>query len=308
MSQIQPELISEIDALLGLKGRPYLRFANGDFERTDCYQWSDAESAMEIMRSTSHELGEVMAGSQEMMVRNPFLSSDPIKKIRKYIARNAPHLLEEYDLLVARLEEAEHRILYPTGKEPPSLPEEIRETAERIADLASSEIEGEQFDLDAYFKRAQELWEMEPDEVQAEQKQFQEELEEYHNSLQEAQKIKENKLAAVRIQLQGKPFTAYGDVVVAPTDNQYDILRIEDTNGANYGLQTDDLIDALKMIDSRFGIDILNAGFDFMKFRLSKVPTGKEAEEFLHVLYELCPDLEGEGDPLGEDVIQLWWD
>jgi hypothetical protein len=308
LDKLPSDLISEIDELLGLKGRPYLRLTGDKLERTEGYQWSEAESTLEIWRSISPELGEAMADSQEMMSKFPFSLTDPMSRMRKHIARKAPHLVEEYDHFVERLEEAEHRVLYPTGKEPPSLPEELKEPAERIADKASSGMKGDNFDLDAYMQRSLELWQLEPVEVQAIQRQYQEELIQYQDSLNEAQKIKQDRLAAVRAHIAGKPFKAYGDVVIAPTDDQYEILRIEQTNGANYGIQTEDIIRALESVDMHYGIDILNARFDFVKFKIAKLPSGEKAEELKEKLLKLCPDLEGEDELIADGVIELWWD
>lgn len=307
-AEIPAEVIEEIDQLLAVKGRPYLRLSAGEMKGTDCFQWSERESMPEILNSISSELAKWMAASQEKMSGNPFSGSDPMQRMREHIAKHAPHILEEYDLFVDRLEQANRSLLNPTGEERPSLPEEIKATAERIAAQASSEWDGGQFDLEAYLQRAQELWQREPPEVQAVQKRYQEELVEYQTRLQEVGQSGEDRLAAVRAHLHGRPFTAYGDVIVAPTDNQYDVLRIEETNGANYGLQTEDLIRWLRGIEERYGLQILDAGFDFVRFELGEVPAGEDALELMADLLQLCPDLEGEDDPLGEGVVQLWWD
>lgn len=308
MDKLPPDLIIEINELLGLKGRPYSRFVEGATKRTVCYQWREAESPSEILSSVAPELAEQMAEAQQRMVTRPLSFSGPMERMRKHIAKNAPHLADEYDELVMRLEAAERRSLYPTGREPPSIPEEIKDIAKRIFAEAGSQMKGDQFDLDEYLRRSQELWQQQPDEVQAAQKRFQQAMQEYQDSLQQAEKLRGDRLSAVRSRLEGRPYTAYGDVVVAPTDDQYDVLRIEQTNGANYGLQTEDVINALKSIDQQFGVDILGAGFDFVEIRLGKSPTGEELERLTANLLQLCPDLEGEEDILVEGVIRLWWD
>jgi hypothetical protein len=308
MDKLPSDLISEIDLLLGVKGKPYSRLVDGVAEQTKCYQWTEAESSIEIVSSLSPELAQVMADAQEKMLKSPSSFSDPMPRIRKHIAKKAPHLAKEYDEFVARLELAERRLLYPTGTEPPSIPEEIREIAERIADEASSLAHGNLFDLDVYLERSQELWQQQPVDVQAAQKRFQQAMDDYRNSFLEAENLKGDRLASVRSRLKGRPYTAYGDVVVAPTDDQYDILRVEQTNGANYGLQTEDIIDALKSTDQQFGVDILDAGFDFVRFSLATPPSDEELEQFNAGLLQLCPDLEGEENILVESVIQLWWD
>lgn len=308
MSKLPADLFTEVDELLGIEGRPYLRLAGGEIVRTDCYRWSKAESTLEVVSSISPELSAIMSACQERMASDPDLHADPMGQIRAYIAGEAPHLLGEYDFLVANLEAATKRYAYPTEQEPPEIPAEIKEVAERIAAQASSGMGDGQFDIEAYVRRAQELWKQEPDELQEAQKRYEQEVQQYQESLLEAQELKKDRLAAVRAHLDGMPYTAYGDVIVAPTDDQYDLLRIEETNGANYGLQTEDLIDALTLVDARFGIDIVDAAFDFVRIRLRRVPTGQEAEALVDELLELCPDLEGEQDPLADGEVALWWD
>ena len=310
MDKLPTDLISEIDLFLGVKGRPYCRLVDGTTEQTECYQWTEAESMTEILTSVTPELGRLMAESQEGMIAIilAISDSDSMRRMRKYITSKAPHITEEYDQLVTRLEEAERRLLHPTGREPPSVPEEIRDIAERIFADASSGLQGNQFYSEAYVQRLQELWQQESEEVQGAQKRFQQEMEEYQASLDEAEELRGDRLSAVRNLLKGKPYTAYGDVIVSPSNDQFDILRVELTNGANYGLQTEDIIDALKSIDNQFGVDILNAGFDFVKIRLSKPPSNEEALELIDRLLELCPDLEGEDEVSIEGIVQLWWD
>jgi hypothetical protein len=308
MSKIPPELIGEIDALLSLRGRPYLRPADGKLEPTDCFQWTTGKGGLEIISSASPELRAAIAEAQSSMTHGQFALLDPMKQIRKHISTNAPRLLQEYDQLIAGLEEADRRMLNPSGIEPPPTPDVVRRAAERIAQRINSEMKASQFDLDAYEKRAAELWQMEPDEVRIAQKHLQEEFVKYQRSLEEAQSIKKNRLADVRSFLEGKPYVAYGDVVVAPIEDQFGILLIEGTNAANYGLQTHGIIEALRSIDEDFGVDILNAGFDFVTFRLVRIPEGEDAKELFKHLRAVCPDLEQDADSLSDGIVNLWWD
>lgn len=52
---------------------------------------------------------------------------------------------------------------------------------------------------------------------------------------------------------------SFESIVVAPTTDQFEILRIEQTAGTNYGLRTEDLIARLKLLDRLYGIDITGA-------------------------------------------------
>jgi hypothetical protein len=101
---------------------------------------------------------------------------------------------------------------------------------------------------------------------------------------------------------------AYGDVVVAPAIDQFDILLIEQTNGANRGLLTEDIISSLEQLNDRYGLDIVNAGFDHVTFILKRIPTGDEAEDLGQSLLRLCPDLGEAPKDMAEGKVSLWWD
>jgi hypothetical protein len=308
MREVPAELIQEIDDLLGLKGRPYRRFADGRWQDTGCYQWTTAENLMEIASSISPELAQAMAEVQRQMAREASYVSKPMKRMRAYFLEHFPDLITEYDAYIVRLQEAEARLLNPSGIEPPTLPEELRVLAERISQQVNSEMSGSDFDLDLYQQRVQELWAEQPEDILAIQKQFQRRITDYEDTVRNASTRKRDRLQVVRSHIQHQPYSSYGNVIVAPTDNQYDILRIEETNAANYGLQTEDLIDALERIDQRFGLDVLNAGFDSVRFKLKEPPSGEEAAQFVKELYTLCPDLEAEQEPDVDSAIELWWD
>jgi hypothetical protein len=98
-----------------------------------------------------------------------------------------------------------------------------------------------------------------------------------------------------------------GLLVIAPVTDQYDILRIEQTNAANYGSGTEDIIAKLKELDTEFGIDIIGAGFDAVEFLLEQIPEGKKARELGDWLLEFCPDLY-EAPARFEGPTALWWD
>jgi hypothetical protein len=308
MSEIPANLIQEIDDLLEIKGRPYRIFIDGRWKETNSYQWTKRVNPMEIMSSISPELANAMGEVQVQMTRRPSLVSKPMKRIRGYIATLYPDLIIEYDAYIARLEEFEDTPTYPTDLEPPKIPEELRTPMELISQQVKLEMGGLDFDLDGYQKRVCEFWDEQPKEIRTKLKEHQDKLIEYQESGQSSLHRDRDRLQMVRSYIQSLPYSSYGNVIVVPTDNQYDILRIEETNGANYGLQTEDLIDALKRIDNRFGIDIVGASYDLVKFKLNEPPSGEEAEQFIEELYLLCPDLKAEDEPVLENHILLWWD
>ncbi len=308
MSELPSDLIEEINALLGVEGRPYSIFSGEGRTETNCYQWSQFKSSAELFQSVSHELGKAMAEAQESQIKLPLPFSDPMKRMRSHIRRNNPNVLEEYDQLTQDLEDAESRWQNPLG-EPPSIPPELNKTTEKIRKQVEEEFGNQtEFNVDKYIDRIRQLWEEEPEEVRLAMEAFQPEIQAYVDAPREAVKQRLDRLFRVRPILKGRPFFAYGNVIVAPVEDQFEALRIEKTNGDNYGLSTEDIITSLRQVDQEFGIDIINAGFDSVTFSLDKVPTGINAEQLGEFLFNLCPDLLEPPFEFPDGMIQLWWD
>ncbi len=97
-------------------------------------------------------------------------------------------------------------------------------------------------------------------------------------------------------------------IVVAPTTNQFDILRIEGTDGANYDLDTEDVIEKLTELDEKYGIDVTGATSDSVQFRLQRIPTDHEMQALGEWLLQFCPDLETAPRELTDGEVFLWWD
>ena len=105
------------------------------------------------------------------------------------------------------------------------------------------------------------------------------------------------------------------EVVVAPGDNQFDILRVAQSDAVNYDLGTEDLVRRLQEYDSKFGIDIFHAETDTIEFKCRSMPD--DMPEFCRDLYDFCPDIvdqgvgtveELEGEITRTGVVFLWWD
>lgn len=77
------------------------------------------------------------------------------------------------------------------------------------------------------------------------------------------------------------------EIVIGPGENQFDILKIQNTQATNYGMETGDLIARLKDIHSEYGIDIWHAEYERIEFDLFGTPTSKLVDDLL----ELCPCL-----------------
>lgn len=94
--------------------------------------------------------------------------------------------------------------------------------------------------------------------------------------------------------------------MVAPTLDQFDVLRIERTSAANYDLQTEDLITELMSIDQQYGIDIITADAGTIEFTFKQIPPNHEESHFLDWLENSAPD----SDPPNtwKSLIKLGWD
>lgn len=62
------------------------------------------------------------------------------------------------------------------------------------------------------------------------------------------------------------------EVSVLKTGDPYDALRTMGTNGANYDLDTNDVIARLKLWDARYGVRLHGVGFDWVAGDLARPP------------------------------------
>ncbi|OGF64677.1 MAG: hypothetical protein A2Y62_08265 [Candidatus Fischerbacteria bacterium RBG_13_37_8] len=102
--------------------------------------------------------------------------------------------------------------------------------------------------------------------------------------------------------------------VIKGTD-KYEVLRLMQTNGANYDLSTEDVIAKLKEWEARYPFELFGADFDWVEVDLKEVPSDIEA--FAHEVHEFCPDVVEQGtetvEALADEIsrrkkIYLWWD
>lgn len=102
--------------------------------------------------------------------------------------------------------------------------------------------------------------------------------------------------------------------VVKGTD-QYEILRIMHTDGDEYDISNQDVIDRLKEWEKTSPFIIVGAGNDWVELEFKMLP--KDLKAFTEEVYDFCPDAvdQGPGSPAGlAKEIQhtrklfLWWD
>lgn len=104
------------------------------------------------------------------------------------------------------------------------------------------------------------------------------------------------------------------ELVVAPVQDQFDILRLARTSGANYGYDTEEVIAELRKLDQKYGIEILMAQPDVVGFRMTTKPD--RVSIFVREVQGFCPDFMAEDgeivflrEALAQDAaVVLWWD
>jgi hypothetical protein len=104
-------------------------------------------------------------------------------------------------------------------------------------------------------------------------------------------------------------------VSIIKSTDQFDILKIQKTDGINYDLENEDVIEKTKIMGYKYGIEILGADYDWVDFTIT-VPSDS-IPDFAKEVYEFCPDAVDQG--VGEVVelekmigefkrLVLWWD
>jgi hypothetical protein len=112
-------------------------------------------------------------------------------------------------------------------------------------------------------------------------------------------------------------FSAKGYQVglVATTADPYEIMRYAGTNGANYDVETNDIIAKYKQWDEAFGITPVSIGADFCEAEI--INKNIDYKKLAAEVYEFCPDVVEQGAETVERLehemkekarILLWWD
>lgn len=205
-----------------------------------------------------------------------------------------------------------------------NIPKDVQELLMKISDQAAEEQNqmGGEFNFDLYTQRIREISLELPEEIQAK---FRKTSHITDDMFQHANNPQDRHLEifdSVRILLLDSPVFAYKSeiswagptsntfrfIVVAPTTNQFELLRIERTDGANYGLSTEDIILKMKDLDLKVGIDIQGVTSDGVEFKLQRMPKGAKLTDLEKWLLDLCPDLYQSQENILADTIFLWWD
>lgn len=108
-----------------------------------------------------------------------------------------------------------------------------------------------------------------------------------------------------------------GAVCVADNTNQYEALKIWETNGYNYDISPDELIVRLQALDTKYRLNILlvSVGFDTCAFLIRN--NNVDWDNLAKDVYALCPDVVDQGTETIEGLIDelktskqlyFWWD
>lgn len=115
--------------------------------------------------------------------------------------------------------------------------------------------------------------------------------------------------------LSERGYESLSTISVIKSTDQFDILRIQKTDGINYDIENADVIKKLDDWDRKYGIEILGADYDWVDF-IVKRPVD-DISMFAKEVYEFCPDAVDQGVGEIEELeklikennrLFLWWD
>ena len=101
-------------------------------------------------------------------------------------------------------------------------------------------------------------------------------------------------------------YTSLSHLVVINSEDTFDILRVEQTDGANYGLDTKAIIDKLSVWQQLYGLQIIRASSTSVTIKFDKVP--RNSKKLIAELLEFCPDLYEINHRNLKEQLELWWD
>jgi Domain of unknown function (DUF4253) len=105
------------------------------------------------------------------------------------------------------------------------------------------------------------------------------------------------------------------EVAVLRGDDPFLPVRVMGTNGANFDVMNDDVVERLQAWDARYGLVLTGAGHDWLQADFVTPPADMTA--FAHEVYEFCPDVVDQGTETVEalaaemaagNFVYLWWD
>ena len=104
-------------------------------------------------------------------------------------------------------------------------------------------------------------------------------------------------------------------VTIIKSENKFEPLYFEGTNAVNYDINTPQIVEKLKLWDSKYGVEIYGASFDLVSGEFKNQPN--DIKKFASEMYEFCPDIVDQGVGSLDELINtlkeskqffLWWD
>lgn len=102
---------------------------------------------------------------------------------------------------------------------------------------------------------------------------------------------------------------------VLKTTDKYAIIRQIGTDGINYDITNDSLINIVKQFDKKYSLDLIGVSGDWCEFAVVNTPA--DWLEFAKEVYAVCPDVVEQGtgsvEVLAEEMkrtkrLYFWWD
>jgi len=102
---------------------------------------------------------------------------------------------------------------------------------------------------------------------------------------------------------------------VIQSADQFDILRVMETNGENYNITTNHIVQKLQDWNSKYAFTIIGASSEWVEALFTQMPVN--TDQFANEVYEFCPDVVEKGSGsvkfLGRQIsetgiLYLWWE
>jgi len=104
-------------------------------------------------------------------------------------------------------------------------------------------------------------------------------------------------------------------LAILKTTDKYQILKQVQTNGINWEIDNDSLLNLVKIFDNKYSLDLVGASGDWCEFKINKDP--QNWLTFAKEAYKVCPDIVDQGsgtvEKLAEEMkktkrLYFWWD
>ncbi len=98
------------------------------------------------------------------------------------------------------------------------------------------------------------------------------------------------------------------ELILSPDPDQSNFVRLQNTQGNNYPIGTEEIIKRIKKLGEITNVRILTASFDSLEllFEPSEIK-GKTSKVRYHLL-KLCPDIEDLSAAISLGRVKIWWD